>query len=270
LFIPFSQRNAKAIEDKTMPLSIKRSARHQIYQLLEQYNSIYRQTNETGWNYNVSVCEEVFRDIRLFYVPKCFNKGNNYVETSNLKDFICYSLPYHVLDTIEFFEKHNQSTDFEDQINAILSLNDISMKLQNGKIESIFTSQIKNRSLSPIQEVGLKELLQEASRYYDESNYKIATEKLWDAFERLKTYYSPILDKKKSVSKIIGDMSRGVKSYEDLFEKEFRLLTDIGNDFRIRHHETTKVNIEDERHYDYFYRRCMSLISIAILYLREN
>ncbi|HHY23843.1 MAG TPA: hypothetical protein GX527_06335 [Clostridiaceae bacterium] len=268
LFIPFSQRNAKSIKDKTISLSIKRPARHQIYQLLERHNGIYRKTDETGCDYDVSIGEEVFDDIRQFYVPKYFNKDKQYVETSSLQDFICHNLPYYVLDAIEFFEKYNQSTDFEAQINKILSLNNIPTKLQNGKIESTFTSQIKSGSLSPIQEAGLKELLQEASKYYDEPNCKIAAEKLWDAFERLKTYYSPTLDKKKSVSRIIGDMSGGVKPYEDLFEKEFRELTAIGNNFRIRHHETTKVNIEDERHYDYFYKRCMSLISIAILYLR--
>ena len=79
LFVPFSQRNAKAIEDKTMLLSIKRSARYQIYQLLEQYNGVYRKIDETGWNYTVSVGEEVFRDIRQFYV-QCFDKDNEYVE----------------------------------------------------------------------------------------------------------------------------------------------------------------------------------------------
>jgi len=119
----------------------------------------------------------------------------------------------------------------------------------------------------PIQEKGLKELLQEAANYYDEGNLKIAVEKLWDAFERLKTYYSPTLDKKKSVSKIITSMSNQKIPYEVLFEKEFLEITAIGNDFRIRHHETTKIDIEDSRHYDYFYKRCLSLISVSIQYL---
>lgn len=55
--------------------------------------------------------------------------------------------------------------------------------------------------------------------------------------------------------------------YKELFEKEFHELTAIGNNFRIRHHETTKTDIEDNRHYDYFYKRCLSLISVAIQYL---
>lgn len=267
LFIPYSQRNQKAIRDKKIVISIKRGARNQIYQLLEKYNDIYRKIDETGWNYDETISKEVFNDMRQFYTPKCYNGQNQYVETDNLKDFVCYSAPYYVIDAIEFFEKYNLTNDFEAQVNAILKLNDIALKLNNGKIESTFTSQIKNSILVPIQEVGLKELLQEATRYYDECNYKIAVEKLWDAFERLKTYYSPTLDKKKSLNKIIRDMSSNKEPYKEMFEKEFHELTAIGNSFRIRHHETTKTDIEDNRHYDYFYKRCLSLISVAIQYL---
>lgn len=197
----------------------------------------------------------------------CYNGQNQYVKTDSLQDFICYSSPYCVIDVIEFFEKYNHSNDFETQINTILKLNGIVFRLDNGKISNAFNIQIKNSALSPIQEVGLKELLQEASKYYDEGNLKIAVEKLWDAFERLKTYYSPILDKKKSINKLIRDMSGNKTPYNEIFENEFNQLTSLGNDFRIRHHETTKIDIEDKRYYDYFYKRCLSLISVAIQFL---
>ncbi len=267
LFIPYSQRNQKALKDKKNELSIKRNARNQIYQLLEKYSSVYRETDETGWSYNITTTEKVFIDIRQFYIPKCYNQQSQYVETSSLEDFVLHSAPYCVIDAIEFFEKYNSDTDFEAQVNAILKLNKIDLKLSNGKIESTFNSQLESIIIAPIQETGLKELLQEAIKYYDGGNIKIAVEKLWDAFERLKTYYSPTLDKKKSINKIISDMGNNEEPFFEMFEKEFFELTAIGNDFRIRHHETTKIDIEDDRHYDYFYKRCLSLISVAIQYL---
>lgn len=267
LFIPYSQRNQKSIREKKIVLSIKLSARNQIYQLLGKYNGIYRKTNETGWNYDVTTSEEVFNDMRQFYKPKCYNEKNQYVETDNLKDFICHSSPYCVIDAIEFFEKYNSVNDFESEVNAILKLNNITLRLKNGKIENTFINHIKNNTLMPIQEVGLKELIQEATKYYDEANFKIAVEKLWDAFERLKTYYSPTLNKKKSIDKITSDMSSNKEPFKEMFEKEFHELTTIGNNFRIRHHETTQIDIEDNKHYDYFYKRCLSLISVAIEYL---
>ena len=63
-------------------------------------------------------------------------------------------------------------------------------------------------------------------------------------------------------------MSGDNPNFKSLYELEFKELTNIGNKFRIRHHETTKIDITDERQYDYFYQRCVALISVAILYLR--
>lgn len=270
LFIPYSQRNAKEIKAKKIVLSIKRKARNQIYQFLERCNIIYQATDETGWNYNTTVAEDVFYDIKQFYVPKYYNDKKEYVETASLQEFILFNSPFCVLDAIEFFAKHSMSGDFEAQINAILKLNEITLQLSNGKVVSIFNTQINQKSLMTVQEVGLKELLQDVIKYYDEGNLQIAVEKLWDAFERLKTYYSPALDKKKSVNKIVEDMGGKQQPFKDLFENEFHDLTTLGNNFRIRHHEVTKIDIQDKRHYEYFYKRCLSLISIAIQYLDDR
>ncbi|MBU5306875.1 hypothetical protein KQI18_03660 [Clostridioides mangenotii] len=270
MFIPYSLRNEKDIKKKKLVLSIKRNVRNQIYQLLERYNNVYQETDVNGCKYYVETREQVIYDIKKFYIPMCYNRKNQYVETDNLQDFVCYSVPYYVIDVIEFFEKYNYDNNFESEVNAMFKLNNINLKLSHGKVENTFTRQIINSTLAQIQEAGLKELLQEAANYYDKGNINIAVEKLWDAFERLKTYYSPNLDKKKSVNKIISNMSGSQEHYKELFEKEFSELTSIGNNFRIRHHETTKINIEDNRHYDYFYRRCISLISVATQYLHNE
>lgn len=269
MFVPFSQRNKKAIKQKEIVFKIKREARNQIHKIFEKYDSRIRKISETGWEYDVLVSEEILQDIKMFYTPKCFNKENKYAETDSPKDFVLSTSPYNVIDAIEFFEKYCNS-DFAADINTIFNLNSISLRLNNGKIESLVTSHITNSSLASIDEAGLKELLQEASRYYEKENLNIAVEKLWDAFERLKTYYSPTLDKKKSVSRITENMSGNNEVFKELFENEFHELTRIGNNFRIRHHETTKLDIEDNRHYDYFYKRCLSLITTAIQYLNNG
>lgn len=94
-----------------------------------------------------------------------------------------------------------------------------------------------------------------------------SVEKIWDAFERLKTYYTT-LNKGQSAEKIVNDMANGNSNFIDLFNTEFTALTKIGNNYRIRHHETNKFEITDERYYDYFFNRCLSLIALAIDYLR--
>ena len=75
-------------------------------------------------------------------------------------------------------------------------------------------------------------------------------EKIWDALERIKTVLgNPGMSKKESVSELINRMSNGNKTYFDLFNSEFKALTDIGNSFRIRHHEIEKIDISDELYY---------------------
>ena len=270
LFIPFSQRNEKGIKVKKLKLSLPMRVRNQIFKLFEKYSEVHHETDETGWYSTFSTEEYVFRDISQFYKPMCYDTSGNYVETSNMEQFILYNSPFCVFDAIELFAKYNEANDFAAQVNALFKLNSVTYKMEQGQIVSTFDVAIDKKDISGITEKGLKELLGEANNYYRAGNNQIAVEKLWDAFERLKTYYSPSLNKAASANKIIDDMSASEPNYQALYKAEFKALTDIGNSFRIRHHETTKIDITDERQYGYFYRRCLALISVAILYLEEG
>lgn len=268
LFIPFSMRHEKDIKSRHLTQSISRKAREQIYALLEKHTVMLRETDETGWQSDISTSECVFRDISQFYKPKCYDTSGNYVETGDMKQFISKTAPFCVFDAVEFYEKYNADNGFAAQVNALFKLNGVPYKLENGRIESTLDVTIKKKDISAIPERGLKDLLMEAESYYNSGNKQIAVEKLWDAFERLKTYYSPTLNKFQSATKIIDDMSGSSADFKTMYETEFKALTDIGNSFRIRHHEKNKIDITDDRQYDYFYKRCLALISVAILYLK--
>lgn len=126
------------------------------------------------------------------------------------------------------------------------------------------------KDIRAIKEPGLRELLIMAVQKHKSpypNDQKDAVEKIWDAFERLKTYYTN-KNKRESADQIIGDMADGKDEYIELFTAEFKLLTEIGNNYRIRHHETNKIDITDIRHYDYFFNRCLALIGTAIQYLQ--
>lgn len=119
-----------------------------------------------------------------------------------------------------------------------------------------------------IQEKGLKELVDEAQDYCKKDN-KVACEKIWDALERLKSYYAmKPSEKKASSERIVNDISNNQPNYHTIFNEEFLFLTKLGNDYRIRHHETTKIDIPDTNYYDYFFNRCLALIDLAIRYLK--
>ncbi len=266
-FMPFSVRYKKAIEDRTISIpTISKKIRRELISLFNQYEETQNRTIDGGYNYSIDSKGAVIEDLKDYYVPKAFDSARNYSETTDLEHFVISNHPYCVFDAIELFARLNNHNNFADGVNHIFLNNSLPFKLLGGKIEP---SKGKVEVSQPIKEEGLKELVEHALSLYNNKgfeNKQLAVEKLWDAFERLKTYYTD-LNKKTSAEKVISDMSIDNEYFKELFNEEFRKLTDIGNKFRIRHHETDKIDIIDNKYYDYFFHRCFSLIDLALKYL---
>ena len=87
--------------------------------------------------------------------------------------------------------------------------------------------------------------------------------------ERIKTIFlSSSIDKKRSIKDLVTKMSHNNSDYFDLFNEEFTTLTKIGNNYRIRHHETDKIDIIDDKYYEYLFNRCLSLLALAVKYIK--
>ncbi len=264
MYVPFYERNKSLIQDRKINIRIPNVARHQLFKVMNEYDETFMFTSETNFNYYKSICELVFEDITKFYIPKHYVE-RNLVDIKEFDDFKEGTSPFTVFDVIESFNRHTtKSEQFENEINTILKLNNISVELRGGEIHSTNNKAIEIDSSIKIDEVGLEELIRTAADLYNKGKYSYAVEKIWDAFERIKTYYYPILDKKKSVERIIEDISYGNENIKKMLNIEFKALTDIGNSYRIRHHEINKIDINKELHYKYFYKRCLVLISVII------
>jgi len=175
---------------------------------------------------------------------------------------------------IKLMETNDVSVAFRRDINVVFQKTGLLYTLtENMTVErvieySIIAPEVET-AIESVKEPGLKDLLDEAVALFKQPNPAMrsnAVEKIWDALERLKTYYKTF-DKKASTNRIIADMSGGQPAFEQLFTAEFYALTKIGNDYRIRHHETNKIDINDLRHYDYFFSRCLALVATSIQYL---
>jgi hypothetical protein len=262
-FIPYSIRY-KNIADNS--LSISKNIRKEIYNLFTRHNETQYRTTETNWNYQINSIEALIEDIKEHYTPKAFIAHRTYSETNDLQTFIMNNYPRFVFDAIELFAKYDYDT-FPNEVNLIFKNHDFPYKLSSGKIERT-NPIIGTREI--IREPGLRELIDQASLLYRSNNIsdkQIAVEKLWDAFERLKTYYGTGNQKSVSAAKIVNDISKNDSNYITLFNEEFNKLTKIGNDYRIRHHEIDKIDITDVNYYDYFFQRCFALIDLALKYL---
>lgn len=89
-----------------------------------------------------------------------------------------------------------------------------------------------------------------------------AIEKLWDAWERLKTI-EVVGDKKASVTKLL-ELAAPEPTFRAQLEAEAKALTAIGNAFHIRHFETDKVELKAPAHLDYLFHRLYALIHLLL------
>lgn len=175
-----------------------------------------------------------------------------------------------------FFSKGNSVfSAFRNDINGLFQKTGLLYVLTiEGLVERVLEDGVLDATtenlVTSVPEAGVQELLKEAIYYHKSphpQDHKLAVEKIWDALERLKTYYSE-LGKKKSSEKIVNDIAGGKAELITMLTDEFKCLTTIGNTYRIRHHETNKIDITDSRYYDYLFNRCLSLISLAVQYLK--
>lgn len=139
-----------------------------------------------------------------------------------------------------------------EQINRLLARGGMAYELDDyGKVERLASPAVEvqlARELPPTRDQEFDNLLETATAKYRSPEIAVrreALEKLWDAFERSKTMLES--DKKNGVKALIRAATKGTDSAEvKLVEAEMRELTDIGNSFRIRHHETGVAELSDD------------------------
>lgn len=243
--------------------------KQQLYALLKyRIPDLFR----NDYSYNISLIPtelDEYNQYALFDYIEYIAQNMKTIIRGSYHDFFKH---YHLTfsDSSADFDK------FRNDINDIFIITGLQYRLsENRQIERLTDSdsliEETKQTSKKLTEKGVRELLIEAIDLYKSakpSNHHLATEKVWDALERLKTIYLTIgTDKKESIGVVLDKLSKGNTDYRVLFETEFKELTGIGNRFRIRHHETDKIDIADDKYYDYFFNRCLSLISLTIKFL---
>lgn len=269
-FLPFSMRNKQLLENKTIQLTIPLKLRKEIIRIMDRREGDEELVTETNWHYTELTKTVVFDDIKKYYEPHCFDGTKKYVPATDLDGFILQNYPKFVFDAIELFSHYqsiNTNPYFTKEINNCIS--QIGWQLVDGKI--IVTGNIPIQPQTPEKDENLKELLQQANTYFKRNNSddkKLAVEKVWDAFERLKTYFS--LDKQKSIRTILETVASDNNDLKQRIDEEFNRLTKIGNTYQIRHFEAGKIPIADDNLREYLYYRCLALINYILKSLEKS
>lgn len=159
---------------------------------------------------------------------------------------------------------------FRKDVENILRRNGIAYRLtEEGRVERLVPRVFQDAVLGSSFQTGddeLDRLLKKAREKFLDSKSetrKESLESLWDAWERLKTIAGP--DKKRQ-SKIMLDRTAGsgAPRFRTALENEARELTEIGNQLRIRHSETSQEILSETEHVDYLFFRMFSFIRMII------
>ncbi len=195
----------------------------------------------------------------LDFIEFCFQNMYDAINRGDWHDFYGH---YHLAfkDTGEVRKK------FVVEINALFERNGIAYQLtDDGQIIRLLIPELAQlvSVRYKTNDAKLNELLSEATSAFvlpkRQDRFR-ATEKLWDAFERIKTYCH--VDKKTSIEQLIKIVSNGNAPLEKHLDSEAKELTAIGNNFQIRHFEQGKQEINDDHHLDYLFHRLLSLINL--------
>ncbi len=158
---------------------------------------------------------------------------------------------------------------FRDEINRILARNEIVYELEaDGRVVRLAPPVVGEALKSAVFRTGdaeLDSLLEAARTKYldpDPNIRRESLEKLWDAWERLKTV-EPGKDKQASATTLLN-RAASESMFREVLEKEALELTHIGNSFRIRHSETTVTPLELSEHVDYLFHRLFALIRLLL------
>jgi hypothetical protein len=156
---------------------------------------------------------------------------------------------------------------FADDVNRIFERNGMAFALRNGEVERTVPSPLHEALAESAFRTGddnLDRLLDAARQKFLHRSVDVrreSLEKLWDAWERLKTL-EPGRDKKESAHALLEKAAD--EPLRTRLEQEARDLTDIGNTFMIRHAEKDKVPIVESQHIDYLFHRMFSLIALLL------
>lgn len=255
-FLPFSQRRDKSWKLPSIPKAI----RSNILAIMHQFEKEEGLTTDTGWNYELITTKAVLEDLTQWYEIKCFNEHHEYIPTQDFDSFILHNYPACVLDAIEIFYKFEPNKATAAEFNT--HLEKVGYSLHGGKIELI---QPVTQVVKPSKDNDLKSLIDSANSLYlknTSDDSQLALEKIWDALERVKTYFGS--DKKQSIVRIEQCISGGNEPIAKMIDGELNALTSIGNQYQIRHFERGKHLIADKKVRDYLFNRCQGLINLIL------
>jgi hypothetical protein len=166
------------------------------------------------------------------------------------------------------FDRDEGLREYVGAVNSIFARNGVAYELtEDGQAKRILAAELQQLFATTSFHSGDGEtdrLLEEARADFTSprENLRRGTlEKLWDAFERIKTLESG-QDKRAQVTALLDKAAQG--KFRAMLEIEATELTRICNTFRIRHSETTQEPLTQSAQTDYLFHRMFSFLRFVL------
>jgi hypothetical protein len=157
---------------------------------------------------------------------------------------------------------------FQEEVIRIFERNGIAHSLEEGEVIRIAPTFLHDALADTVfrtKDAVLDEMLETARHKFLNRELAVrleSLEKLWDAWERLKTV-EPGKDKRAKATALL-DRVTAEPVFRQVIEDEAFALTGIGNKLMIRHTETDKEPIAKSAHVDYLFHRMFSLLRLLL------
>lgn len=176
-----------------------------------------------------------------------------------------------------FFKHHHLRWDreaglaqFRSDVNRIFARNGVAYELTaEGRARRLLPEPLAKALRSAVFKTGDDETdrLLEAARHRvaspKEDDRRDALEKLWDAFERLKTL-EPGSGKRAQADTLLNRAAAPGTKFRDMLGEEAHALTGIGNTFRIRHSEVNQERLGPPEQVDYVFGRMFAFVRMVL------
>ena len=237
---------------------------------------------DDGYPYAGTDRPKLYRRIRSYDVvlpDKAHINNENPPDDGQVFDLI--ELSYELISEPKFIEHHKfmghshytydqeaGRKKFACHVNSIFERNGMAFHFNDGEVTRIAPSvmhEILDQATFNTGDIQLDGLLEGARNKYLNRSLLVrreALEKLWDAWERLKSLEVP-KNKKESV-KILLDKAATEQLFRETLERDACELTSIGNHFMIRHTEVDRTPISGSEQIDYFFFRMFSMIWLLL------
>lgn len=195
----------------------------------------------------------------LDFVQFCYEHVSKPIQGSHHSYFNHYHLS---------FNCEEGKDDLKKKVNRIFSRNGICYELTDiGNIIRLapeVLSEALNSARFNTSDPTLNKMLEESRDKFlnpDEKIRRESLERLWDAWERIKTILNP--ENKKASAALLLDKCASEENFRELLNEEAKALTIIGNKFHIRHSEVGQIEIKTSAQIDYLFHRLFSFILLV-------